>query len=288
MFNPSNQTYWPYSSFSIFANQPFFDSKPYPSSQPENIAPKVNIRGNEETPFIPQSQPIPISNPIHSSLFSNNSSVNSFEENNIFNSNSFFSGNDFNKANTNAYEASSNNVFNSSLSSDPFENDDFQYDSSSSFDPLYPSSPLPSSLISRKTDFGVEVTVNTRYDQDSIIKYKASELETYSSHRYRNFASKMKCIAKEGFNAVQQYVIQNIQYVPTDERWKVFVELADSAKKDNLCGMTRRLLLKAIELQPNAVSTWLEISKLEEECGNFQRSRVSHFSQICFYLTIFS
>jgi la-related protein 1 len=55
--------------------------------------------------------------------------------------------------------------------------------------------------------------------------------------------------------------------------WKVMLELADLAKRDNKVKEARALFVMAAWQQPYAHQAWLEHSKLEEECGHFESAR---------------
>jgi len=59
--------------------------------------------------------------------------------------------------------------------------------------------------------------------------------------------------------------------LPTSIHWRVYLELADLAKRSNQFDKARTLYEKACELQPFAFQGWLDYSKLEEECGRLHR-----------------
>lgn len=52
--------------------------------------------------------------------------------------------------------------------------------------------------------------------------------------------------------------------------WKLYLELADLAKRENRVDEARRLYKKVCRLQPHASQGWLEYSKMEEECGDLE------------------
>jgi len=60
-------------------------------------------------------------------------------------------------------------------------------------------------------------------------------------------------------------------YLPPATHWRVFLELADVAKRSNMINDARSHYREACRLQPRASQGWLEHSKLEEECGNLDR-----------------
>ena len=59
--------------------------------------------------------------------------------------------------------------------------------------------------------------------------------------------------------------------LPESVHWRVYLELADLAKRSNRSDDARKLYGKVCELQPYTPQGWLEYSKLEEECGNLSR-----------------
>eukprot|EP00579_Thalassiosira_antarctica_P005524 CAMPEP_0201893392 /NCGR_PEP_ID=MMETSP0902-20130614/38495_1 /ASSEMBLY_ACC=CAM_ASM_000551 /TAXON_ID=420261 /ORGANISM="Thalassiosira antarctica, Strain CCMP982" /LENGTH=1751 /DNA_ID=CAMNT_0048425149 /DNA_START=52 /DNA_END=5307 /DNA_ORIENTATION=- len=60
-------------------------------------------------------------------------------------------------------------------------------------------------------------------------------------------------------------------YLPPATHWRVFLELADVAKRSNMIDDARSHYREACRLRQVASQGWLEHSKLEEECGNLDR-----------------
>jgi tetratricopeptide (TPR) repeat protein len=59
--------------------------------------------------------------------------------------------------------------------------------------------------------------------------------------------------------------------LPVSVHWRVYLELADLAKRSNRFVEARSLYQRVCQQQPYASQGWLEYSKLEEECGHMNR-----------------
>ena len=60
--------------------------------------------------------------------------------------------------------------------------------------------------------------------------------------------------------------------VPQKMQWRVFLDMADFAKRESKFDEARYLFQLVASMQPFAYQGWLEFSKMEEECGNQQKS----------------
>jgi tetratricopeptide (TPR) repeat protein len=83
---------------------------------------------------------------------------------------------------------------------------------------------------------------------------------------YRKFRAEEKVSAKGADLFAMQAVADGS--LPESIHWKVYLELADLAKRTNKFAEARKLYRQVCQLQPFASQGWLEYSKLEEECGN--------------------
>jgi len=70
--------------------------------------------------------------------------------------------------------------------------------------------------------------------------------------------------------------------LPGSVHWRVYLELADLAKRSNDSDAARALYGKVCELQPYTPQGWLEYSKLEEECGDLPRCRQLLYSGLSY------
>ncbi|CAG9336290.1 unnamed protein product [Blepharisma stoltei] len=94
-----------------------------------------------------------------------------------------------------------------------------------------------------------------------------------SKQQLRDFMKPLKDLESQGFYPVFHAACDKLKNSPQTLHWRVFVELADLAKRDNKIDEARALFAMATQIQPYAHQSWLEYSKLEEECGRIELSR---------------
>jgi la-related protein 1 len=87
---------------------------------------------------------------------------------------------------------------------------------------------------------------------------------------YKEFAKDVKEMEKSGYKPTRDYVTKNIHTVPFSVHWRVYMDLADLAKRENMISEARKWFKKVNDLQPSASQGWLEHAKLEEECGRLE------------------
>jgi la-related protein 1 len=89
---------------------------------------------------------------------------------------------------------------------------------------------------------------------------------------FKEFSKKLRVEERSSFQDAQRYAVKALSEgdIPESIHWKVYLELADLAKRANRFSEARNLYKKVCQLQPNAIQGWLEFSKLEEECGNMK------------------
>ncbi|KAI2512860.1 hypothetical protein MHU86_1406 [Fragilaria crotonensis] len=115
----------------------------------------------------------------------------------------------------------------------------------------------------------------TDEDQEDPGETKRAELvespETRAAFKefYRNFRLNERSSIQEA----KEYALKALETgaVPEKTHWRVYLELADLAKRSNRFVEARKLYAQVCELQPYASQGWLEFSKLEEECGHMSR-----------------
>jgi len=83
---------------------------------------------------------------------------------------------------------------------------------------------------------------------------------------------------KEGFQAAKDFALSSLSLLPEKIHWKVYLQMADLAKRENLLREAHRYYKKVNKLQPYASQGWLEHAKMEEECGDLEKCRVSEFA----------
>jgi hypothetical protein len=62
--------------------------------------------------------------------------------------------------------------------------------------------------------------------------------------------------------------------MPRKAHWRVLLEMADLAKRDDRFSLARSIYRQVTQLQPYAAQGWLEFSRMEDECGNIERCQV--------------
>ena len=94
-----------------------------------------------------------------------------------------------------------------------------------------------------------------------------------SKYKYKQIAREMKEKEKNGFAAVIKETFARILSVPRKVHWRVIIDLADYAKRESKFKEAKLLFKLVSYLQPYAYQGWLEYAKMEEECGNQNKSK---------------
>eukprot|EP00592_Proboscia_alata_P008194 CAMPEP_0194365184 /NCGR_PEP_ID=MMETSP0174-20130528/13181_1 /TAXON_ID=216777 /ORGANISM="Proboscia alata, Strain PI-D3" /LENGTH=1805 /DNA_ID=CAMNT_0039139697 /DNA_START=381 /DNA_END=5798 /DNA_ORIENTATION=- len=112
-------------------------------------------------------------------------------------------------------------------------------------------------------------------DSHADAEQKRAELVESPTTRlaYKDFFRKFRAKERLSFSLAEEYAMKCLEnnLLPEKVQWKVFLEMADLAKRANRVEDARRLYRKVCRLQPYANSGWLEYSKLEEECGDLDK-----------------
>jgi hypothetical protein len=93
-----------------------------------------------------------------------------------------------------------------------------------------------------------------------------------SKHKYKVAFKEMKELEIDGFAAVLKFAFARIVHLPKKVHWRLILDLADLAKRESRFREAKILFKLVSCLQPYAYQGWLEYSKMEEECGNLQKS----------------
>lgn len=94
---------------------------------------------------------------------------------------------------------------------------------------------------------------------------------------FKEFGRNFRQREAESLSAARDYALASItkdspgMYLPPATHWRVYLELADLAKRSNEIDASRQYYRRACQIQSNASQCWLEYSKLEEESGNLKR-----------------
>jgi len=101
---------------------------------------------------------------------------------------------------------------------------------------------------------------------------KRAELTESSATRsaFKDFYRKLRSEERTSFKDAEKFAMLSLSdgSLPESIHWRVYLELADLAKRSNRFEEARKLYQQVYKLQPYASQGWLEFSKLEEECGN--------------------
>jgi la-related protein 1 len=94
---------------------------------------------------------------------------------------------------------------------------------------------------------------------------------------FKEFGRNFRQREAESLTAARDYALASLSkdkpgmYLPPATHWRVYLELADLAKRSNDIDASRQYYRRACQIQPNASQCWVEYSKLEEESGNLKR-----------------
>ena len=107
---------------------------------------------------------------------------------------------------------------------------------------------------------------------EDIADAKRAELTESPATRsaFKDFYRKLRAEERNSFQGAEKFAMHSLKdgSLPESIHWRVYLELADLAKRSNRFEDARKLYQQVFKLQPYASQGWLEFSKLEEECGN--------------------
>jgi tetratricopeptide (TPR) repeat protein len=96
---------------------------------------------------------------------------------------------------------------------------------------------------------------------------------------FKEFYRQLRLNERSSTSEAEAYALKALESgsIPEKTHWRIYLELADLAKRSNKLEEARNLFAKVCELQPYACQVWLEFSKLEEEWGHLARcSKILH------------
>jgi tetratricopeptide (TPR) repeat protein len=88
-----------------------------------------------------------------------------------------------------------------------------------------------------------------------------------SRGQIKTFLAKFREAERAGYRAAREVCRQYLEILPQKVHWRVFLELADLAKRENFFKRARRLYHRVTRMQPYASQGWLDSARMEEECG---------------------
>lgn len=107
------------------------------------------------------------------------------------------------------------------------------------------------------------------------VEAKRTELVESPATRiaFKEFYRAFRGEERLSFQKAEEFALGSLdgESLPESVHWRVYLELADLAKRSNRYAEARCLYQKVCQLQPYASQGWLEYSKLEEECGRMNR-----------------
>lgn len=110
---------------------------------------------------------------------------------------------------------------------------------------------------------------------DELSEYSSKKTEHAESpttkNKYKTFFREFKLKEREGFEVALEFATQNLEILPENIHWKVYLEMADLAKRENRIKEARKFYKQVNSIQPTAPQGWLEYAKMEEESGDLDR-----------------
>ena len=116
------------------------------------------------------------------------------------------------------------------------------------------------------------------------IPERPAESSTYTRHEtgpdpespnsrqlFRDFMKAFHAKERISFQSAKDFAQESFGTLPEKVHWKIYLEIADLAKRENHFEEARRLYKKVWRSKPCEFQGWLEHAKLEEECGDLKR-----------------
>lgn len=91
--------------------------------------------------------------------------------------------------------------------------------------------------------------------------------------KFKTFYKTFKEKEKEGFEAAKMYANEFFPLISEKSHWRIFLELADFAKRENRIQEARYYFQTVNAIQPYASQGWLEFAKMVEECGDLDECK---------------
>jgi la-related protein 1 len=96
------------------------------------------------------------------------------------------------------------------------------------------------------------------------------QLSPLSKYLYKEFSKTFKDKEKDGFAKTVEWTSQNLAFLPQKIHWKIYLQLADLAKRENQRKQAKYYYQLVNETQPYAAKGWIEYAKMKEENGNLK------------------
>ncbi|CAN0072530.1 unnamed protein product, partial [Phaeothamnion confervicola] len=107
---------------------------------------------------------------------------------------------------------------------------------------------------------------------DEICQRRADLVESPATRlAFKDFYREFRAKEKTSFEAAKQFALECFAVLPRKVHWRLYLEMADLAKRESRFVEARRLYRTVTATQPFASQGWLEYAKLEEECGALRK-----------------
>ncbi|GAM27682.1 hypothetical protein SAMD00019534_108580 [Acytostelium subglobosum LB1] len=94
-----------------------------------------------------------------------------------------------------------------------------------------------------------------------------------SRQQYKQFIKEFKIREKEGLDAAMAYASHSLSSLSEKVHWRVYLELADLANRQNNLKLARKLYRVITKTKPYVSQGWLEYAKMEEDYGRLERAQ---------------
>ncbi|CBN74834.1 conserved unknown protein [Ectocarpus siliculosus] len=88
---------------------------------------------------------------------------------------------------------------------------------------------------------------------------------------FKDFYRAFRAKEKTSFHAAKVFAMECFKMLPVKVHWRLYLEIADLARRENRFVEARKLYRKVTKMQPFASQGWVEYCKLEEEFGDLSR-----------------
>jgi len=92
-----------------------------------------------------------------------------------------------------------------------------------------------------------------------------------SKNLFKTFYREFWNTARKDPKSAHELATRKLDELPRKIHWRVCMEIADLAKRQNRIQLAREWYIRANRLEPYAAQSWLEHAKMEEECGELIR-----------------
>ncbi|EGG18811.1 hypothetical protein DFA_02550 [Cavenderia fasciculata] len=92
-----------------------------------------------------------------------------------------------------------------------------------------------------------------------------------SRQQYKHFIKQFKLKEKEGLEVAMEFAKESLKTLSEKVHWRVYLELADLANRQNNLKLARKFYRIVTRTQPYISQGWLEYAKMEEDYGRLEK-----------------